>query len=286
MRSSRWLPTFLAVAVVLAAGTTVLGADPFPGPLPGTDIGAGLPAGYEPSDDVWHPRLKKLFLVGDGGTVTQMNPDGTNIVNWNVGGDLEGITYADPSTDTLYLGIEHPDGIRPFDLTTGIAGRAFDLTAWMTGPDNSGLEALTFVPDAGDPEGGLFWAGLQNDGKIYVFRLSIRSSATATIVTPVTTLTPAPGVTDISGLAYNPTNGLVYAIFDTANLLLAMRTDGTVIGRWDLPGNDQEGIAIRGCTMFIAEDTAGVGHEVWSYPKAVVPNCVSPVTDLKRLDRH
>lgn len=283
MKSPRWLPSVLAVTLCCAAVGSATAADPFPGPLPGTEIGAGLPAGYEPSGDVWHPRLEQLFVVGDGGTVSRMSPDGTGVVNWTVGGDLEGITYADPSTDTLYLGIEHPDGIRQFDFTTGVAGRTFDLTPWLTGPDNSGLEALTFVPDAADPEGGLFWAGLQNDGRIYVFRLSIKSSTTATTVTHVTTLTPAPGATDIAGLEYNPTNGLVYVVFDGPNLLIAMRTDGTVVGQWDLPGNDQEGVAIRGCTMFIAED---VGKEVWSYPQSVVPDCVSPVKSLRRTDRH
>ena len=283
MKSPRWLPTLVAVVATLAAGTAARAADPFPGQVPGTELGAGLPAGYEPSGDVWQPRLKKLFLVSDGGIVTSMNPDGTSVVNWTVGGDLEGITYADASTDTLYLGIEHPDGIRQFDLTTGVAGRTFDLTPWLTGPDNSGLEALTFVPNAADPEGGVFWAGLQDDGRIYVFRLSIRSSPTATTVTHVTTLTPAPGVTDIAGLVYNPTNGLVYVIFDGANLLIAMRTDGTIVGQWDLPGNDQEGIAIRGCTMFIAED---VGKEVWSYPQSVVPDCVSSVKNLRRDDQR
>lgn len=283
MRSPSWLSLGLTVAAAFAARDGARAADPFPGQLPGTEIGAGLPAGYAPSGDVWHPRLNKLFLVSDGGTVSQMKPDGTEIVSWNVGDDLEGITYADPNSNVLYLGIEHPDGIRQFDLTTGIAGRTFDLTPWMTGPDNAGLEALTFVPDAADPEGGLFWAGLQNDGRMYVFRLSIRSSATATRVVHVTTLTPASGYADISGLEYNPTNGLVYAIFDSANSLIAMRTDGTVIGQWDLPGNDQEGVAIRGCTMFIAED---VGKEVWSYSQAVVPNCVAPVTNLHRTDRR
>lgn len=256
-RSARWILLPLDFLFVLGA----YAADPWPGPLPGTEIGQGLPAAYEPSGGAWHRRLNKFFTVSDSGIVSAMNPDGSGIVNWSVPGDLEGVAVADPASNFIYIGVEHPDSIREFNIVTGLVTRTFVLTAWMQGPDNSGLEALEFIPDPNHPEGGLFYAGLQNDGRIYEFSLPIRSSATATSVTFMGTITPVTGRTDISGLDYDREHQILYAVFDDANDLRAMRSDGTFVGEWVLPGNDQEGIAIRECELFVAEDSG----KVWRY---------------------
>jgi len=252
------------LAVGLMFGSALLGwsADPFPGDLPGTEIGGTLPASYEPSGIVWHTRLARLFLVSDGGTVTASTADGDILSNWSVPGDLEGVCVADPSGDVIFLGVENPDSVREFDVSTGQVLRTFDLTATMQGPDNSGLEALTFVPDPAHPEGGVFYAGLQSDGRIYVFNLPIRSSASSTVVTLVNTITPVSGRTAISGLHYDRETGVLYAIFDGPNRVVAMDPDGTMIADWELPGNDQEGVTLKDCELFVAED---VGPEVWRY---------------------
>ena len=77
-----------------------------------------------------------------------MNADGSDLVNWNVPGDLEALTVADHTSDLIYIGVENPDSILEFDVSTGQVTRTFDLTDWMTGADNRGLEALAFVPDS------------------------------------------------------------------------------------------------------------------------------------------
>ena len=248
------------VAVVIGS-CNLAWAVPFPaGALPGVDISGLLPAGYEPSGAVWHGPLDRLFVVHDGGTVSSMADDGTSVTNWFVGGDLEGLAVADTSSDFIYLGVEHPDGVQEFDHNTGSVTRTFDLTPWMTGPSNSGLEALTFVPDAGNPEGGLFYAGLQNDGKIYKFQLPIQTSAVSTTVAFVGTITPVVGRTDLAGLHFDVANQVLYAVFDGVNALRAMQADGTLITEWVLPGFDQEGIALDAATdnLFISEDSGRV----------------------------
>ncbi|MCY2928637.1 MAG: esterase-like activity of phytase family protein [Planctomycetota bacterium] len=244
-------------------------ANPFPPEaLPGVSVGGNLPAGYETSGVVWHSRVQKLFLVSDGGTVSSMNADGTGVTNWSVGGDLEGITVARPQSDLVYLGVEHPDSIREFNIATGQVTRTFDLTPWMTGPDNSGLEALTFVPDAGNPEGGLFYAGLQATGQIFAFQLPILSSTTSTAVTHVRTIPALDGVSDISDMYYQAGQGVLYAIYDTANLLRAMTPDGTLVKEWSIPGSDQEGLALQGSDLYIGEDY-GTGGNVLRYSNFV-----------------
>ena len=261
----RWFSVWLAMVCLLTAAPAVRSADPFPPEaLPGVSIGGNLPGGYETSGLVWHSRVQKLLLVSDGGTVSSMNANGTGVTNWSVGGDLEGITVARPQSDFIYVGIEHPDSISEFNITTGHVTRTFGLTTWMTGPDNSGLEALTFVPDAANPEGGLFYAGLQATGQIFVFQLPILSSTTSTAVTYVRTIPALNGVSDISDLNYQAGQGVLYAIYDTANLLRAMNPDGTLLKEWNLPGNDQEGLTLEGTDLYIGEDY-GNGGNVFRY---------------------
>ena len=182
--------------------SAAVNAQTFPGTEPGTDIGGSLAGGYEPSGLAYNATTDKLWTVHDGGSVTRMDTDGTNLTNWSVTGDLEGITIANESSNFVYLGVEHADAIIEYNFVTSTVVRTFDLTTWMTGPDNSGLEALTFVPIAGHAEGGLFYAGLQDTGEVFIFSLPIVSSAVSTTVTFVDSFQPVPGRTDLSGLFY------------------------------------------------------------------------------------
>ena len=260
---NRRLGVWLAVVCGLAVAPTAWAADPFPPEaLPGVAIGGNLPAGYETSGIVWHSRVQKLFLVSDGGTVSSMSANGTGLTHWSVGGDLEGVTVANPQSDFVYLGVENPDSIREFNIATGQVTRTFTLTGWMTGPNNSGLEALTFVPDVSNPEGGLFYAGLQTDGRIFAFQLPILSSATSTTVTHVRTIPALNGVSDISDMNYQVSQGVLYAIYDSFNLLRAMDPDGTLIKEWNLPGSNQEGLTLEGKELYIGEDYGSGGNVI------------------------
>jgi len=149
-----------------------------------------------------------------------------------------------------------------FDTLTGSVTRTFDLTGTLQGSDSRGLEALTFVPDAGHPEGGMFYAGLQDDGKIYLFDLPIATSATSTDVQHISTITPVSARDDISGLHWDESQQTLFAIFDSDDALRAMLDDGTLIDEWTLPGDGQEGVAFTPCNLFVAHDAAS---EVWRY---------------------
>jgi len=267
-----------------------------PAPWPcgiSTEIGVNLPPTYEPSGIVWSPAYNSLFLVSDNGNLTQLDTDGNIASNWTPGGDLEGVALDERRDSYLYLGVENPDSIREFNLSTGsLTGNSWDLTPWMTGADNQGLEALTFVPDGYHPydydsssSGGLFYAGLQADGKVYVFNADLSVSGD---VSHVATLTPEPGTGDISGLHFCKETNILYAIYDSANLMVEMQTDGTVLNEYVLPGNDQEGTTIIPSSsgsgeVYVAED---VGPELWRYepyPTDCVGLDTSPPSDTERL---
>ncbi len=255
---------YIALLVCL---TSLVLAGPWPGTLPGVEIGSGLPAGYEPSGAVWHTHLYKLFTVWDNGIVSMMDHDGTNITNWSVSGDLEGICVADANSDFVYVGVEGPeDGVKEFNIVNGQVTRFFNLTPWMHSLDpNLGLEALTFVPDTASSEGGYFYAGLQETGTIYIFELPIVSSSTDTMVTFIDSIHT--GIPLISGLDFNIEYGLLYAMWRILPRLRVLLLDGTILAVWNLPGDSQEGVALWSglspgqAQIFIAEDNG----EVWRY---------------------
>jgi hypothetical protein len=66
-----------------------------------------------------------------------------------------------------------------FNLATLSIQRIFDLTGIVEkAPSNKGLEGLTFIADASNPEGGIFYAGLQYEARIYGVQLSINTGGT------------------------------------------------------------------------------------------------------------
>ncbi len=225
----------------------------------------GLPDDYEPSGAVWHPIRQKLILVDDSGLISELDPHGGGCTNWNVGEDLEGITIINPSDDLVYLAVEHPDGVLEFDLNTGsLTGRYWDLTPWLQGPNNHGLEALTYG-------NGHFYAGLQEDGSIFVFNFLADGQ-----VTHLQTIAPHEGRDDLSGLHFDSCTGTLFAIHDGDDLIEELRPDGTFIRQYDLPGDNQEGVALIGgsseleTTIFIAQDSG----EVWLYEQYPVAPCI------------
>lgn len=262
----------IAIIVILCLFLTfpIYAADSWPGDsgeiIANTDEGS-LESGYEPSGIVYHDRLDKLVLVGDDGNVTTINTNGSIPVTWTPGGDLEGVAIVDSNTDNIYVGVENPDSIREFSLSTETyTGKQWELTAWMTGPSNSGLEALTFIPNGAHPydnsdSGGLFYAGLQADGKIYVFDVDITVSGSVEFIDTITVNALR---TDISGLDYNSETGLIYVVFDAFNELVELNLDGTIRNTYTLPGSAQEGISVEtSCpittsNIYVAEDSGDV----------------------------
>jgi hypothetical protein len=268
----------LPVVAMLLCCSGVMGADPFPGTLPGVEIGSGLPPGFEPSGAAWNPVSQRLLLCGDSGVVASINPDGSGATHWTVAGDLEGIAVADPATSLVYVLDEGLGRILEVLLTNGSVLRTFtlasaelapavgalttaDLDALEGASDNDGPEALTFVPDQ---DGGAFFVGSQENGTIYRFRLSLASGTTVTYLGKFKTWTASHN--DLSGLDYDSVTGRLLAIWDNQNILRLMTPQGVILREWNLPpaGNDEEGVAFDGTHLYIAEDPAPAS-EVWRY---------------------
>ncbi|MBW2417311.1 MAG: SdiA-regulated domain-containing protein [Deltaproteobacteria bacterium] len=241
-----------AVALLLLVFAASAGAEPWPGDE-AVEFGSGLPAEFEPSGAVWHPQRETLFVVGDGGELAELTSGGKLLNLWEIGGDLEAVAHAG---GRLYLAREHPDAILEFDPERGtMTGAEWDLTPFLRGKKNRGLEALTFAE-------GAFYAGLQADGRIHVFELG-----EAGVVRPLRVL-DGPHDEDLSGLHYEPATGVLYAIYDGADLLVELDLDAEPLREYPLPGAAQEAVAlIASCpwnrgVLVVGEDESG---ELWRY---------------------
>ena len=257
-RMSKPIVAILGLGCAMFTATTAFAIDPFPGRLPGVNIGNRLPDGFESSGALWHPALERLFIVHDEGWIAAMDADGDDVEIWRCPGDLEAITMIDPKQDSgvVYIGVERPDAIKAFDLEEGEVIGSWDLTAWMRGPENRGLEALTFIPDEYLPDfplyndgrgsrygtPGFFYAGLEADGRIYVFDVDLEHSG---VVSHVRTMTPVPGRAFIAGLYFHESTQLVYAMFNGVDRVFVMTTAGKVLHEWQMPRGYLEGITIR-----------------------------------------
>lgn len=212
----------------------------------------------------WHESRQSLFVVQNTGTLRELDASGNLKDSWAVAGDLEGITLAE-NDRYVYIGIENPDSIVEFDLQTeALSGKSWNLTAWMTGPDNSGLEGLSF-------RNGYFLAGLQADGKIYVFNVNLSVSGDVSFMEPA--ITPyASYSSDVAGLDYNSDTGLSYVIYDAYDALIELNAADGIVEHYTLPGTAQEGIAIKANCMlrvadaYVANDDSGTIVKYTGYP--------------------
>lgn len=244
----------------------------WPGSSDYTEIGSGLPASFEVSALFYNPENNKVFTVSDSGIISYMNIDGSSVVNYYLSGDYEGVTFANLSSNYVYIGIENPDSIVEFDTSTGrLTGKSWSLTSWMASSSaNLGLEGLTFVPNgyhyySTGRSGGLFLAALQENGVIYVFNVDTSTSGS---VSYVTSFTPVAGRTDISDLYFDRTTAILYVLYDSSNTLVEMKMNGTILNDYLIPGSDQEGISIiTSCpettaTILIGQD---YGNSILAY---------------------
>lgn len=223
-------------------------------------------SGFEPSGAVWHEGRGAFLVIGDDGDLAEISASGALLNYWWVGGDLEDVTYSDSSSNLVYLADEGNSRAIEFDLSSGaLTGRTWSFADYISSVSGSGLEGLTWVPDGAHPfgttsMGGLFYAGWQYDGDIFIYEPE--SSGASTYLYEIHT---ASGYSDISGLDYDEDTETLYAVYDGLNLIEEWdTTSSTLLASYTLPGYDQEGVAVvSSCSsgtasVLVAEDSGRV----------------------------
>jgi len=222
----------------------------------------------DPSGICFHPQRQTFFIVSDEGEIYEVEADGTPVFRLKVPGDLEDVTV-DPSTGLLYIIIEGDDVILEFDPEKReITGRFPINRSYKGNPDflqkqtdkyDNGIEALTFIPIPGHPEGGTFYAGNQEDPAcIMELYVPIKTSPAYEAEARILRVLPFQ-MRDPGAIAYDPKTKLLNIVSDSDNLFLEITLDGKLVKEYAFPGNDQEGIAWddQGY-IYICQDSGGI----------------------------
>ena len=231
----------------------------------------------EPSGIVYHRERGTLFVVSDEGHVAEFSAQGNLIKRAalsrdcsRIGGhDFEGITY-NPATGLLYIAVEGKERIVEVSPEDFSVSRVFDVDRSFEGRTllkrgGQGVEAITFVPDSTNPEGGLFYLANQafsleeeEDPSVIVqVSVPLRNGRDGDDVPIVGRFFP--GIIDIAGFHYDPDTGHIFVLSDASNSLHEMTSDGTVLHGWAFPGKDQEGVTSDGRgTWYITQDCGGI----------------------------
>ena len=225
----------------------------------------------EPSGITYHPTRRSLFIADDSGNVYELSLQGTLIQAKGVNElDIEGITM-DPGTGLLYAAVEDDEAILELEPETLTVKRVFRIGRSFKGEQllkkgGMGIEAIAFVPDASHPEGGTFWVGNQS----FSLKEKDEPSVVCEVVLPLRSETAKKSVgtiinaykmnfIDISGLAYDSQDDVLILISDTTNLLVEIKREGTILSKYLLPGDEQEGVTLDGLGyMYIAQESGEI----------------------------
>ena len=274
----------LSVAVIFACvvgrGTVFGAVDSWPGETwaASTNLTSLGPASPYPwtsnlSGAYWNPVTRRLWLATNSGGFTVLKENGAggflNERNYNPGGDLEGITQADPAADRVYLMVERDEDIRAYSISSGTLMESWDLTPTTGALENDGTEGIAFIPNAwlaasgfrdkngnlypnsvhgANGLGGIMLVAVQPAG--YVYAVDLKKDGTHTFVGKYKT-----SRNESCDLAFDASIGRLYILHNTnGNILeitdLTSTTSGadrkfTTLREFQVPsGSNIEGFAI------------------------------------------
>jgi spore germination protein YaaH/lysophospholipase L1-like esterase/uncharacterized protein YjiK len=230
----------------------------------------------EPSGIVFHTQRQTLFVIGDGGDICEITTEGELIKEAHIrNADFEGITF-NPATGLLYIAIEGEEKIIEVNPDNFAVNREYPINRIFNGKTvlkagGQGLEAITFVPDQYNSEGGTFYVANQGfdlnntEDPSAIFEIEIPLTTNPFSTTVNIKKQFSIGVIDLSGLYYNTTNKSIYIISDATDSMHKITRSGIVLKTYTLPGDNQEGITFdnNGYT-YIAQDSGGTLKLKWN----------------------
>jgi uncharacterized protein YjiK len=226
----------------------------------GTPNRLTTPGVREPSGVALHPGIGHLFVVGDEGSLLELDGSGNAVRPHRASGNLEDVA-AHPPTGWLLLLDESKSEISAYDPRTQQTTRRWRLdraavVGQAVGGANDGFEGLAFREEAGRPGGGVFYLVHQRDpAMLLAFTLDVTGTATAVTADSVIARWPLPGHGDLTAVTFVPALGRLVVVADKEDQLLVIGHDGSVQGEVPLPGQQQEGVAVDPAgNLWIADD--------------------------------
>jgi uncharacterized protein YjiK len=218
----------------------------------------------EPSGIAYHPDLDHFFLVGDEGSLVELDAHGAVLRKLSFRGNLEDVAFH-PPTGHLVLLSEKRGELVLYDPNAGQEVKRWRLDSGsllgrIPEERNLGFEGLSFREDSTLPGGGLFYLVHQRSPAMVVtiaFDVgAAKKSLDADSVVSRWSLKP---FKDLTAATYVASLDRLLVISDTRDRLLVVRPDGTLESEIVLPGSQQEGICFDGeGNLWVADERAGL----------------------------
>jgi uncharacterized protein YjiK len=213
----------------------------------------------EPSGAAWHAGRGSLFVVGDDGVLAELDAAGKKRRTYELEPQLEDVAVHDPS-GRLVLVSEAKSELLVFDPAEGrILNRVkldpATLLQQAPGEKNQGFEGLAFRADASRPGGGIFYLAHQRKPSMVV-AIQLDAANPPATVAPEAVVGRWPiDAEDLTAVMWSEEMGRLLVLADADDTLLVVSEEGRIRGRLELPGEQQEGIAIGGDgSLWIADD--------------------------------
>jgi uncharacterized protein YjiK len=213
----------------------------------------------EPSGIAYHSQLERLYVVGDEGSLAELDLQGKRLQTFRIEEQIEDVAVS-PSGSLVLLSEKRSELIF-YDPASQKELKRFkvDAAAVLGEPPTDpaqGFEGLAFRPDPAQPGGGLYYLAHQHSPASVVALAFDPNTAPQTLgAAQVVTRWLLSTYKDLTAITYAPTVDRLLVISDAADRLLVVRPDGSVEVELPLPGQQQEGIALdpEG-TLWVADD--------------------------------
>ena len=235
-----------AAAASAAASDPVAAGLPLPGL--GTPERMATAGVREASGIAWHPSQGHFFVVGDRGSLAEIEPSGAVVATHKVKGNLEDVTVHTPS-GTLVLLAEKKGELVIWDPASASETARFPLDiVGILGREpadrNQGFEGIVFRAEAGRPGGGVFHLVHQRKpARLVTLAFDPATGARTLGASDVVSRHPLKPYDDLTAVTWSERLGRLLVIADSADRLLVVSPDGAIDADEPLPGGQQEGLA-------------------------------------------
>ena len=198
-------------------------------------------------------------MVGDDGRLSELDGSGAGS-SGAVAGNLEDVVVHAPTGDLLVLSELTAELIlyAPGQSDEApVQARHAALLGQPAAEANQGFEGLAFRPDTAEAGGGVFYLTNQR-GPAMVVAIAFdpaRAAPASLGAEVVKARWPLADYEDLTAITYVAALDRLLIIADKADELLVMHMDGHVERRVELPGEQQEGLAMDAQgTLWVADD--------------------------------
>lgn len=229
----------------------------------GEAVRVANPGVREPSGIVFDTRLGHLFVVGDEGTLAELDGQGRFLRADPVGGDLEDVTVHEPSGD-LVLVDEKKAALIVYDPAQRTVKSRWRLDAdEIVGKrevGREGFEGVGFRPQAGRPGGGVLYLTHQRGPAMLVAIAFDPAEAPHKLgAEAVVGRWGLPGHQDLTAVSWSPALRRLLVLADTEDELLVVDPEqsgaSAVQAQLKIPGLNQEGVCLDPAgNLWIADD--------------------------------